>query len=151
MSASRDDRGKGGTKPAPTDNGLSPPSTPKSHAQQEREVWSGMLQKRATSSPRGTPGSAADPDGPFSDDYPALVAFLQQTKWPDGKPRTTGTLLVFTQDGMWTLCLTDRDEGSRAFVTSRTLQEAFSEAEMGLRSDTLAWRHGLPSGQRRGK
>jgi hypothetical protein len=86
----------------------------------------------------------------LSQSFPALVEFLAASKWADGAPRLPGTVTLFSDDGAWKLCLSDKDSQRIAFVTAPSPTEALERAEAGLRGSALDWRLQRPhSGQRR--
>ena len=71
---------------------------------------------------------------------PALWEFLTVERWEDEATRTTGTLLMFCEDGKVKLCLNDRDQDLVGFVTGSTLEEVLKVAEKSLVDDTVDWR-----------
>jgi len=79
-------------------------------------------------------------DREFVKSYPALHEFLTLQAWEDGEVRVTGTLFLFVEEGMWKLCLNDRDAGCVAFVAAKTFTEVLSCAEEKYIADSLDWR-----------
>jgi len=79
-----------------------------------------------------------DPD--FLSAFPALGEFMSDTRWEDGSPRETGTLLFFVEGGDVKACLMDRASSRRVFVTATTFRGLLELLEMGLRDDRLDWR-----------
>jgi hypothetical protein len=49
-------------------------------------------------------------------------------------------LVLFTDDAVWKVCLSDKDQDLVAFVTAHSPQEALEALEEGLRQDKLDWR-----------
>jgi hypothetical protein len=78
-----------------------------------------------------------------------LTAFLADTKYDDGKPRKTGTITVFFEDGYWKLCISDRDVGETAWLTGGDLLTLLDMAELEMDGGELEWRK--PFGGRKGK
>lgn len=78
--------------------------------------------------------------GEWSSCFPALVEFLLVARWSDGTARIPGSLTLFTDQGQWKVCLSDKDSGRIAFVTSGSPQGALSAAEAGLVASSLDWR-----------
>lgn len=72
--------------------------------------------------------------------FPALVEFLTLSVWEDGTPRALGTLTLFVQDGLWKVCLNDKDASRIAFVSGKTPDDALGSAEANLASAALDWR-----------
>lgn len=79
-------------------------------------------------------------DSEFEKDYPHLFAFLTADTWEDKTTRTTGTLLLFTQDGYLKACLNDRALDRSCFVSAPSLTLLFDLVEDGLEEDHLEWR-----------
>lgn len=87
-------------------------------------------------------GKAATPweDPEFESSYPTLHGYMSQTTWPDGKPRQTATLTVYTEHGCLTVVLNDRANLRSAFVNESSLFSALIKLEMALESDTVEWK-----------
>jgi len=79
-------------------------------------------------------------DGSFENNHPEIYSFLSAVQYPDGAERVTGTLLLFTDQGVLKCCLTDRDGGCVAFLSGDSLEGLLDAAEAGLREDALEWR-----------
>jgi hypothetical protein len=79
-----------------------------------------------------------------------IIDFLQAVKWPDGTTRSTGTILIFFEQGSFKLCLNDRDAAQSAFISARTLTEAFLKAEEAVGTGTGDWRSKGPKGRKGG-
>ena len=81
---------------------------------------------------------------------PALFDYMCVTKYGDGSPRKTSTLLSFCEDGVFKICINDRENSRSAFVSGRSFEEALDVLETALDSDTVEWRHkGYRGGGRR--
>ncbi|AXH79190.1 MAG: hypothetical protein [Circular genetic element sp.] len=96
--------------------------------------------------PGGPPpasGGPADP-GEWQHSLPALSEFLAATTWADGSSRMPGTLTLFTDDGLWKLCLSDKAQSLVAFCSGSSPLHAFQTAEQGLVAGTLDWRPSQP-------
>lgn len=112
--------------------------------------WSGKLTKPAPEAKAPEPGQGNQGTDQFSVDYPALVAFIKDTTFEGGARRTPGSVVLFVQDGSFTLCLTEKGTPELvAFQAARSPSEAFQAAEEGLRAGTLPWRSPRRSGGRR--
>jgi hypothetical protein len=68
--------------------------------------------------------------------------------WPDGAERTTGTLMLFTEDGRWKAWLHDRDASMGCFVTGRSLEEVLGAAEGAVGEGGGDWRPDKKFGRR---
>lgn len=112
--------------------------------------WSGKLQKPAPEAKAAEQGQGYTGTDPFSVDYPALVAFIRDTTFEGGARRTPGSVVLFVQDGSFTICLTEKGSPELvAFQAARSPTEAFQAAEEGLRAGTLPWRAPRRAGGRR--
>jgi len=78
--------------------------------------------------------------GPWQKEFPALTEFVLQSKWEDGKPRITGTVMFFVEDGRWKAWLHDRDQGLTAFVAGETLSQMMTAADSCISADSGDWR-----------
>lgn len=99
-----------------------------------------LVRRSASSVPaRGEPGGVVHDDVAVKR-YPTLCEFLATTVWPDGAPRTTGSISLFFEDSLFKACLNDRDASLSAFVSSPTLAGVLDKLEAGLVADKLDWR-----------
>jgi len=79
-------------------------------------------------------------DEVFSGFFPRLFAHMSETRWDDGKPRKTTTLLVFVENGKWKAHVNDRD-GKRGFwVTADAWEELLLAADGAIESLSTEWR-----------
>jgi len=107
----------------------------------EKGGWGGKLEKPKAPVPPAGDGPATTAVDPFALTYPALVAFLRDVTFSDGSRRTPGSLVIFVQDGMYTVCLSDKGQPEKvAFQAARTVSLALRMAEDGLRANELPWR-----------
>ena len=93
-------------------------------------------------SPTGqTPvGDVAAMDSAVSSLAPTVVEWLTVLKWPDGKERATGTLMVLAENGVWKAWAHDRDAGMSAWVSAGSLLDLLTTLEEGLGGDSMNWR-----------
>lgn len=108
-----------------------------------------MFIKRASGAGQGGAEGGVAEDAHAAAIYPALVEHLTILSWDDGKRRKPSSLLLFTEDGLWKLCLTDKDAGRVAFVAGATIQEVAGRLERMLQEDSLEWRKQKPFPGRR--
>lgn len=94
-----------------------------------------MKRREAQSNEQGTA-----PLCKLMETYPDLYNFLTDTQWDDGKPRETGTMLLFVQEGRYKVALNDRDADASAFVSGRTLTELLLAVEEAITDPTVEWR-----------
>lgn len=85
-------------------------------------------------------GKGCDPVEVFPTELAALGEFILAETWPDGSERTPGSLVVFREGFKLKACLSDKDQGTIAFVSAGTWDELLELAEAGLRSQQLDWR-----------
>ena len=96
-------------------------------------------------SQRPSKPSESENSAPFEDEdlkkrCPALVDYLTETRWGDGRPRQTATLHLFVDQGQLKCFLNDRAVGRSACVSASTLVGLLGVLEAGLRGDCLDWR-----------
>jgi hypothetical protein len=72
--------------------------------------------------------------------FPTMWEFLSLSQWPDGKPRLTGTILLFVEQGRVKANLNDRDAGVSTFVSGTSFTLCLAAMETGLNEDSLEWR-----------
>jgi len=111
----------------------------------------GLLSKECLEMPMKRPDAgvngrtAAQPDEcDLAIKLPSLWEFLVEDKWDDGKKRTPGTLLIFTEDGWFKGMLNDKDLSRIAFDSSETLLGLLQDLDLGLRDSHLDWRKSKP-------
>jgi len=88
-------------------------------------------------------------DVAFTRQLPALFEYLTLRSYENGTPRQTACMTVFCEDGLFKVCLNDRDAQRSAWVASETFQGALVALEAGLVEDSHQWRQARP--QSRGK
>lgn len=76
----------------------------------------------------------------WSSTYPMLFAHLTQTRWPDGSPRHTSNLTIFTDGGVVKAVLKDRDAGLCLWAASKTLAGLPGVLEALLCDPEAEWR-----------
>lgn len=94
----------------------------------------------ASRSPASAGASAHDAD--LSGSCPTLHEFLTLSSLSDGKPRSTSTLLVFVEGGLWKAVLNERDAELALWATSETFQGLLAELESRLSAPVVDWRPG---------
>jgi len=79
-------------------------------------------------------------DNAFSGDYPTLHEYLFCARWPDGTPRATSTLSIFTDNGSMKLVVNDRDNNRSAFFSAETFRDLLDKVEAALSCESADWR-----------
>jgi hypothetical protein len=99
----------------------------------------------------GKPARVAASDPGFAKEYPAISAYMTELFLPDGKtPRQVASLLIFSEDGSFKACLSDRHYGFNMWATAPTFVELLRELENRLVNDPNGWRRAKsPSGRRK--
>lgn len=77
---------------------------------------------------------------PLVQGYPALWAFLTQTRWEDDTARDPGSMLVFLQDGMLKAMLRDKNDGTCLWVAARGFTGLLDVLEACLLDPAADWR-----------
>jgi len=80
-------------------------------------------------------------------DMPILHEFLTAVVDDDGKARQTSSLVVFVEDGMFKVCLSERDHGLCLWGASSTLQGAMEAIEVSLSAEHVDWRQKRSEGR----
>lgn len=92
-------------------------------------------------------------DPAFQQDFPTLAAYLGDDVWEDGSPRLRSTLIVFAEDDLYKMCLTDKDSDQTLWVASKTMWGLLGAMEGRLNDPDAEWRKRKGPGkapQRRG-
>lgn len=111
------------------------------------EVALAFLKRAADKDAKST--SAVSKEGEsFAKKYAAIMEYLTADKWPEGEERQVSTLLVFSEDGIFKVCLNDRDMGRSLWVSGPSIPDALEALESTLRHGGGEWR---ASGQFKGK
>jgi hypothetical protein len=84
--------------------------------------------------------------GGWGQQFPALAEFLAAVRWDDGSSRVPGSLTLFTEDGTWKACLSDKDGGLVCFKSGDSPEGVLGALEGGLQVGGLEWRRGRPLG-----
>lgn len=100
----------------------------------------GKFANRAAAPANGATGNAGVDLGVMGPRWEALGEYLVLDRWDDGDPRRTSTLLLFCENGRWSVCLNDREAGRSAWASGETPEAALDALEDGLASGDANWR-----------
>lgn len=78
--------------------------------------------------------------------FPSLWEYLTAVKYGDGDARVPSTLLIFAEDGMFKVCLNDRDSSAASWSSGSDILGAVASLEGRLASGTAEWRVKPPAG-----
>lgn len=106
----------------------------------EREPCMVVARREKSGSSSGNSSAVALP-GKVLIAFANVLEFLSMTSWPDGAPRTVGTLTLTTEEGLWKVTLKDRDSQGVAFVTAETPDVLLKALDQGIASGKLEWRN----------
>lgn len=95
--------------------------------------------QRSNALPSGKSGLAAT-DHDLNERCPASHEWLAEQSWEEGKPRKTGTMMIFAEQGRWKACLHDRDQKRTCFVSAATLMALLGAVEDVLANGGGDWR-----------
>jgi hypothetical protein len=96
--------------------------------------------KRPEKSESGVAGRVPMPDEEWANSLPLLVEYLCSQKYDDGSKRERSTVTLFVEDGSVKLALNDRGEKRSLYVSSDSVDGAFSLLELALAADHPPWR-----------
>lgn len=85
----------------------------------------------------------SDEEEAFQARYVALGEYLTTDRWPNGDMRLTSTLSLFVDDGVWKVCLNDRQEELVLFATGDSMLGVLEALEATLRAGTGDWRRSM--------
>lgn len=108
-------------------------------AKDKTEIQSSYVQKALAAKAPAGKGSGAS-DSTLEASCPALHEFLTLSALPGGATRTTSTLLVFCDGGLWKAVLNERDAGVCLWATAESLQGLWDELEARLTAPVVDWR-----------
>jgi len=118
------------------------------HARNEMDakLKAALLKAKATANPE----QAADKD--LEKLYPIMHGFLTCREGEKkGEFRETASLTVFCEDGMFKVCLSDRESGATLWASSATFQGTLDALEATLGKDEPGWRVRKVGGAKGGK
>jgi len=87
--------------------------------------------------------------GAWEKDYPDLVEFLSRSTWEDGKPRATGTITLFLENGFLRIWINDKDGGRGTCITAPSPEEGLLLSSLAVSSAETAWRADVKARQGR--
>lgn len=79
-------------------------------------------------------------DEQLHSEAPALTEYLTATVYPDGKPRQTSTLVIFTEASSWKATLIERDQEVQLWATGDSFYDLVQVLEAELVSSQPDWR-----------
>lgn len=106
--------------------------------QRRLEFSVGNLQRHAKVPESQVIASASSDE--LTDRLPTFLDFVTLVRWPEGDLRTTGTVLLFCEDGLWKASLHDRDGARTVFVSAGGLLELLSVCDEALAAQGTPWR-----------
>lgn len=119
-------------------------------AADQREWEMGLISAALGAAANEAKGAAAS-DPALEKTCPTLHAFMTLTE-EDGKPRSPSSLVVFTEDGTWKGCLSEKDAGLQLWRTGETLQKLLGALEKALAGGNADWRRRyVPEGRGKGR
>jgi hypothetical protein len=116
------------------------------NALDQREWEMGLISQALGAAAQTVKGAKAS-DPALEKTCPTLHAFMCEVE-EDGKPRSPSSLVVFTEEGSWKVCLTERDAGLQLWRTAETLQKALQAIEKALAGGNADWRKKFVPGPR---
>lgn len=116
-----------------------------------REIWQefcGMakqdlkksLVERALAARGPGGGGVRAHDADWAEKYPTLHEFLTLTQLSDGTTRTTSTMTLMIEGGLFKAVLNERDTNQGCWATGETITQLLAEMEERLSADHVDWR-----------
>jgi hypothetical protein len=72
--------------------------------------------------------------------YPSLSEYVSSAVWEDGTPRETSTLLMFFEEGLFKMCLTDRALQRSLWSSGEEPADCWATLEVLLTEGRGEWR-----------
>jgi len=88
-----------------------------------------------------------DGDSAVLQNFPTIYDYLTCIQYTGGEARVPSTLLAFVEDGMWKMCLNDRDNARSAWSAGRSAIECLKSLESSLEAATVEWRRSAGAGK----
>ncbi len=85
----------------------------------------------------------------FAEGHPDLFDFLTLAKWPDGKPRQLGTILVCVEGGLVKGWINDKECGVSCWLSCGSLSGLFKRMDAICGGAEADWRVPRPAGGKR--
>jgi hypothetical protein len=117
-------------------------------AQSEREWEMGLISQALGAAASQAKGAKAA-DAALEKTCPVLHAFMTEVE-EDGKPRSPSSLVIFTEEGSWKGCLSEKDAGLQLWRTADSLQKLLAALEKALAGGNADWRRKFVPGGRGG-
>lgn len=87
-----------------------------------------------------TKPKASNEDESFLVLFPAMVEWLTESKWDDGKKRETGTAMLLAEGGLWKLWMHDRDGKRSCWISAESLTTLIQRADEVAQGGAGEWR-----------
>lgn len=98
-----------------------------------------MLERQQARKVAGVTATEVSPCD-FAVKMPTVFDYLTQTRYADGSPRQTASLLLFNDQGTLKVMLRDRDAGLCCWVGGESLEGVFAALEAALCDPDHEWR-----------
>lgn len=102
---------------------------------------------KAASSPVGDRGNGGV-DKDLEGSCPTLANYLGSDTWPDGEVRQRSSMVIFYEDGVYKMCLSERDTNMTLWAASKDLLGLFGAMEARLTEPVVDWRKQRQKGKR---
>lgn len=106
--------------------------------EQRKEMCMGIRKPSAGHPSQGGPIRPMDPA--CEGEMPTLFAYLADDQWEDGSARLRSTIILFCEDDLFKMALTDKDSDLTLWVASKTFAGLFGGMEARLNDPEAEWR-----------
>lgn len=89
-------------------------------------------------------GGIASIDTELAANCPALACYLGSDTWEDGEVRQRSSLVMFFEDGVYKVCLSDKDTNMSLWASSRSFLGLSEALEARLTEERVDWRKQRP-------
>jgi hypothetical protein len=107
-------------------------------APDQREWEMGLISSALGTAAKDAAGQAAQ-DAAFEKQCPVLFAFMTVLE-EEGAAREPSSLVIFTEDGAWKGCLSEKNAGVQLWRTADSFQKLLQALEKALASGQADWR-----------
>lgn len=87
-------------------------------------------------------------DAWFAKEFPALLEYLTVGELPGGETRQLSSLTLFVEQGIWKLCLAEKDAEVNLFGSGDSVELALANLEERLKAPNVDWRRRSGGGTR---
>lgn len=107
---------------------------------QRRQIVASAFKRPGEGMPKDGDAPAPVADKDFAREAQTVLDYMTQPAWPDGSKREKSSMIVFSEDGVFKVCLSDKETGYVLWASASTFWGLLEALEGRLTEGSPDWR-----------